>query len=106
MTKKDIVIIADYNLTSPVSLEELCDICGINDEYLKDLIEYDVVTPLGDFEAAWEFDVTHLQRIQQAIRLQRDLEVNLAGVALILDLLDELDDMRARAALLEKHLMR
>jgi chaperone modulatory protein CbpM len=44
----------------------------------------------------WRFSGTHLRRATVALRLQRDLGVNLAGAALALELLDELDTLRAR----------
>jgi chaperone modulatory protein CbpM len=43
----------------------------------------------------------HLQRARVALRLQNDLDVNLAGAALALELLDELDELRARVQRLE-----
>ncbi|MBT9477058.1 MAG: MerR family transcriptional regulator, partial [Polaromonas sp.] len=43
----------------------------------------------------------HLQRARVALRLQTDLDVNLAGAALALELLDELDELRARVQRLE-----
>lgn len=88
-----------------MKLEELCEICRINEEYLEDLVEYDVITITVPLEQA-VFDLEQLDRIKTALRLQRDLEVNLAGAALILDLLDELHDLRTRAEILERHLLR
>ena len=40
------------------------------------------------------FSAIELRRARTAMRLQRDLGVNLAGIALILDLLDEVDTLR------------
>jgi chaperone modulatory protein CbpM len=88
-----------------MKLEELCEICQINEAYLQDLVEYDVITITVPLQTV-EFDLDHLNRIKTALRLQRDLEVNMAGAALILDLLDELHDLRARADILERHLLR
>jgi chaperone modulatory protein CbpM len=34
-------------------------------------------------------------RVRSALRLQRDLGVNLAGIALALDLMEELESLRA-----------
>ncbi|WP_293469970.1 chaperone modulator CbpM [Polaromonas sp.] len=42
-----------------------------------------------------------MQRARVALRLQTDLDVNLAGAALALELLDELDELRARVQRLE-----
>jgi chaperone modulatory protein CbpM len=88
-----------------MKLEELCEICRINETYLQDLVEYDVITITVPLQQA-VFDLDQLNRIKTALRLQRDLEVNTAGVALVLSLLDELRDLRTHADILEKHLLR
>jgi chaperone modulatory protein CbpM len=42
-----------------------------------------------------------VRRVEIALRLQRDLQVNLAGAALALDLLEETQRLRARLQSLE-----
>lgn len=88
-----------------MKLQEVCEVCRINEAYLHDLVEYDVITITVPLEQV-VFDLDQLNRIKTALRLQRDLEVNMAGAALILDLLDELHDLRTRTEILEKHLLR
>jgi len=55
-----------------------------------------VLWPDGREPHRWRFTGTHLRRATVAIRLQRDLGVNLAGAALALQLLDELEVLQAR----------
>jgi len=43
-----------------------------------------------------------VRRARRAIRLSRDLDVNLPGVGLALELLDELEDLRVRVRALER----
>jgi chaperone modulatory protein CbpM len=38
------------------------------------------------------------------LRLQHDLEINLAGAALAMDLMDQIDQLKAQVELLEKSL--
>ena len=97
--KKDIIIVADYSHEETLTLDELIEICHVSPDFINELIAFGVVDPHGKV-----FDMSQLDRIQRARRLQRDLEVNLAGVAVVLDLLDDLENMRARLAFLEKHL--
>lgn len=96
MVKKEIIIIADYTQETSLSLEELCEICGISSDIIYTFIDYEIVKPKGDVPDEWEFDLSHLQRVKTALRLKRDLEVNLPGIAIVLDLLDEMEDMQAR----------
>jgi chaperone modulatory protein CbpM len=104
MTKKtDILIIADYShADKPLSLHEFLEITHIPEEMLVQFIQYDIIHQPTLEREQWQFDTSHLARVQRALRLQHDLEVNLAGIAVLLDLLDEMDRMRERLALLEK----
>jgi chaperone modulatory protein CbpM len=77
-------------------LRELCRACGVSAEYVADLVAEGVVEPRGREPAEWRFGGRALVRVHQARRLQEDLRVNLPGVALALDLLDELEDLRRR----------
>ena len=106
MVKKDIIIIADYSQESPLSFEEICKICNISSDFIYDLMEYEIIQLQDETPEEWRFDINQLQRVKTALRLQRDLEVNLAGVAVILDLLDEMEKLRTRAELFEKHLLK
>jgi chaperone modulatory protein CbpM len=44
--------------------------------------------------AEWRFSGAQLRRARIALRLERDLGVNAAGVALALELLEELEQLR------------
>lgn len=104
MAKHELLIITNYSEESRLTLEELCEICGIPVERVNEYISHAVITPTaGAVPQEWEFDLTQLRRIKTALRLQHDLEINLQGAALVLDLLQELEHLRAHAKLLEKH---
>jgi len=103
MKKHEYLIIADYSQKTPLTFKELCDICQISSDFLNMLMEYDIIHPRESEQEEWLFDLTELKRIQRAMRLQRDLEVNLAGVAVMLDLLEELEELRAQIEFMQKH---
>lgn len=65
------------------------------------LVEEGLVAPTGTEPAEWRFTGVHMHRARVAVRLQKDLGVNLAGAALALQLLEELDTLRARLQALE-----
>ncbi len=79
-----------------LSLNELSRACSGSAEWVIELVEEGVLQPIGHERATWRFSGTSLQRAHAARRLQRDLEINLAGVALALDLIDEIDALRER----------
>lgn len=73
-----------------LSLRELCDACAVHAEFITELVDEGVIEPSGFDKSHWFFSGVSLQRIRSAKRLQQDLGINLAGVALALDLLDEM----------------
>jgi chaperone modulatory protein CbpM len=84
-----------------LSLDELCHACSSSTEWVIELVEEGALQPVGHDPSQWQFTGTSLLRAHTAMRLQRDLGLNLAGIALALDLLDEMETMRARLQRLE-----
>ena len=79
-----------------LTLTEVCQACAVRVEYIVELVDEGVLNPLGREPHRWRFTGTHLRRATVALRLQRDLGVNLAGAALALQLLDEVEALQAR----------
>lgn len=73
---------------------ELCRRYQVGDDFVVELISYGVLEPTGAVQEEWRFSIEQARRVQVARRLQRDLGVNLPGIALALDLLEELERMR------------
>ncbi|HSH43583.1 MAG TPA: chaperone modulator CbpM [Arenicellales bacterium] len=82
--------------TVVLTLEELSGACRVHEKWIVELVEEGVIEPQAGRQG-WVFRATELRRARRAVRLQRDLEVNAAGVALVLDLLEEVEALRARA---------
>jgi chaperone modulatory protein CbpM len=78
------------------TLVELSRICRADAEQLIALVHEGVLTPVGDEPAQWRFEGDALPRARTAVRLQRDLELSAAGTAVVLDLLAEIDSLRAQ----------
>lgn len=86
-----------------LTLHELCHDCQVNAEYVIELVEFGIVQPRrGRTPREWVFAGDDLVRVKKAERLRRDLEVNLPGVALSLDLLEEVRALRRQVADLER----
>ena len=79
-----------------LTLRQLCEACAVRAEYIIDLVEEGFIEPSGMEGSHWCFSGVSVRRVQKAKRLQRDLGVNLAGVALALDLMEEIERLRAR----------
>jgi chaperone modulatory protein CbpM len=80
------------------TLVELCDICRVTADTVIEVVEEGILEPEGPDFRHWRFRAADLRRLQTALRLQRDLRVNLAGAALALQLLEEVEALRARLA--------
>lgn len=81
-----------------VSLDEACRCCAMSRAEAAALIAEGIAAPLAasDDPAQWRFDASTLARLRRARRLQRELELDIAAVALVLDLLEEITRLRAR----------
>lgn len=86
----------------PLTLGELCRCCDLAADHLLDMVSEGLLPPQPGDPGAWRFSSADLWRIHRALRLQRDLGTNLAGAALALDLMDEMQRLRARVRLLEQ----
>jgi len=80
----------------PVTLGQLCRCCGVDAEFVTEMVEYGIVEPVGDDPHRWRFAGPALRRVTTVVRLNRDLGVNLPGAALAVELLDELAELRRR----------
>ena len=78
-----IILEEQTNLT----ISEVCQACAVRVETILELVDEGVLLPIGREPHRWA---------TVAIRLQRDLGVNLAGAALAMQLLDELEALHVR----------
>jgi chaperone modulatory protein CbpM len=77
-----------------LSVDELSRLCAVDRTYIVELVEEGVLSVTEIEAEQWRFAGTALRRARMALRLQRDLEINLPGVALALELMEELDALR------------
>lgn len=79
-----------------LSLDQLCNACELSVAQIIELVDQGVIEPMGPEPAQWSFVGISLRRVRITQNLQRDLGVNAPGAALALDLLEELEELRAR----------
>jgi chaperone modulatory protein CbpM len=80
-----------------LTLIELCRVSGASEIQILQWIEQGAIEPkeVSDNDGPY-FDGVSLRRTRRACRLAQDLEINPAGIALALDLLDEIEALRAQ----------
>lgn len=97
------VEILDSSIT--YSVREVCERCGVQTEFVTELVAHGVITPLETkVEKDWRFDTRALTRLRRAHRLQQDLNINTPGLALSLELLDDLKQLRQQVDALHQQL--
>lgn len=79
------VIVNEQTLT----LEELSNACLVKSTWIITLVDEGVIEPKDKATDDWLFSGACIQRVQTVRRLELDLGVNIAGAALIVDLLEE-----------------
>jgi len=88
-----------------MNLYDLCQMCHTETDLIIDMVNHGLLNPSGRSPANWHFHRNDLYRLQRARRLQKDLEINLAGIALVFDLLEELEQLRARVKRLDNDVL-
>jgi chaperone modulatory protein CbpM len=76
------------------SLDELCRWCEADADWVADIVAHGIVDPSGSQRSQWRFTSISVARVSKAKRLQRDLDLNVPGVAVVLELLDEIERLR------------
>ena len=92
--------------TSWFDLGEFCMHLHVERRWVVELVEAGVLEPRGLAPEAWSFPASALVRARASSRLMNDLGVNLAAVALILDLIEERRRLEQRLEQLERLLER
>ncbi|MEE4638046.1 MAG: chaperone modulator CbpM [Wenzhouxiangella sp.] len=83
-------------------LEEICRICGLDVEELRQWILEGVAEPRSGSACDWQFSARQLRRVSVARRLRRDLELDARALPVVLDLIEEVETLRRRVRLLER----
>ncbi len=92
--------------TAWFDIGQLCTYLRVERHWIVELVDAGVIEPRGPAPEAWSFPASALVRARATARLVNDLGVNLAGVALILDLIEERRRLERRLEELERLLVR
>lgn len=89
-----------------ITLQEVCSSTGLSRETVIDIVDHGIVEPQGEVPEQWLFDDQCLCIVQRARRLQTDLELNWQGIALVIELLEQRDRLKAENDALLRRLQR
>lgn len=88
---------------STFSFNEVCLRYNIPEELLIEMVEQGLFAPQSVTSKQTQLTSKDLHRMESAFRLHKDLGINLPGVALALDLLEEIEELRKELHILHKH---
>lgn len=85
---------AIFEESAVLTVKDLSRMCAVDERHIVEFVEEGVLNVVEINTTEWQFTGTALRRARLALRLERDLELNLAGVALALELMEELEHLR------------
>jgi MerR family transcriptional regulator/heat shock protein HspR len=77
-----------------LTLDSLCASTGLHPSFVKQLAEEGLITGVDADPRSQRFHVTTISRLRKIVRLRRVLGINLAGVSVVLDLIDKIEDLQ------------
>ena len=92
--------------TLVIDMQEFCEVVGMPAAFVIEIVEHGILEPQGRRPDEWVFDSASLSIAQRAVRLHHQLQLEWGGVALALNLLEELEQVRAENRMLKQRLGR
>lgn len=79
-----------------LTLEQLCAAAALDRDWLVRHVEEGLIPASGALVAEWRFSTVHVTRARRMREIERTYEAAPELAALVADLLEELDELRAR----------
>ncbi len=92
--------------TTYLSITEICLKSGVEKDTVIEIVEQGIIEPIGCSPNDWLFSPLMLTVTKKAVRLHYDLNVDWAGIALAIELLDEVEQLRKQNDSLQRRLDR
>ena len=87
-----------------LSLAELAELSGLSEAELRELVDYGAVAPIDPDSSPWVFSGKCLLTIRTACRLRISFDLEPHGVALIVSLLERIQELEAQLGSLRAQL--
>ena len=95
-------LVTDADAHFYLSIHEVTSSFGISTETIIEIVNEGVVTIENTTPEEWQFDDEACRRIRLALQLHRDLGVNIAGAALAIELMNEIDELHSLLSHLQR----
>jgi len=82
--------------TDVLTLEELCSVCALERDWLVVRVREGLIPASGTSDTDWRFTTATLARVRRMRDIERTYDAAPELAALVADMLEELDALRAR----------
>ena len=89
-----------------VTLVELAECSGLSEAELRDLVDLGALQPINPGAADWNFGGKCIVAARAARRLRTDLELDMPGLAVVLSLLERVEELETELQRLQARLPR
>ena len=79
-----------------LTLEQLCSVCALERDWLAVRVREGLIPAAGASDADWRFTTTTLARVRRMREIERTFDAAPELAALVADMLEEMDELRAR----------
>jgi chaperone modulatory protein CbpM len=90
-----------------LNFAEFCRCADVSQPTMLAMVQHEIAIPLTGAEPQqWLFEQSCIQKVQKAARLYRDLDIDWADLYLVLNLLEEIDQLKNENKKLKQQLER
>jgi DNA-binding transcriptional MerR regulator len=89
---------------SLLTLEDLATAAGLHPELVDLFVRYQLVEPIVHTSACPLFPTSSVERLKRILRLRHEMGVNLAGISVILDMAEQIENLEADLEMLRNQL--
>jgi chaperone modulatory protein CbpM len=82
--------------TDFLTLEQLCSVCALERDWLVVRVREGLIPATGATDTEWRFTTTTLSRVRRMREIERTYDAAPELAALVADMLEEMDALRAR----------
>lgn len=86
-----------------LSVEDLANAAGVQTGFVETFIRFRLIEPSANSGSDQLFAASTVDRLRQILHLRQDLGVNLAGVAVILQMAEPMEELQKKLDLLRDH---
>ncbi len=89
-----------------ITLRELAECSGLTEPELQDLVALGAIEPVDPDAQHWNFAARWIVSARAACRLRDDFELDVQGLALVMSLLDRVEELETELKRLHAHVPR